>query len=127
MPPEWIDKLAAIEAILRDKGWWDGYAGYSDCHVCGCRNGDMEYRDTVSHFKWPNGYIHYIKEHNLKAGGIFAETIRDIDMGLYDILEHRPRRLKSFRLLRAGHGILVKAPTEHAAPGVGRVGGGGAP
>jgi hypothetical protein len=39
------------------------YMGYSNCRVCGKINGNEEYTDGK--YVWPEGYLHYITEHNV--------------------------------------------------------------
>lgn len=39
------------------------YKGFSKCRICNCINGTIEY--SVGGFTWPDGYIHYIEDHDV--------------------------------------------------------------
>ena len=57
-----------------DRGWVSAYFRYgilaraymgpSVCRICGARNGSREYTDGT--FLWPEGFVHYIVEHDVK-------------------------------------------------------------
>lgn len=53
------------------------YKGYSACRVCGLRNGSMEYRLTMGDttFVWPEGYIHYIRDHGVRPDPDFEAAV----------------------------------------------------
>lgn len=39
------------------------YRGLSKCRICGCFNGSEEF--TLNGWKWPSGFKHYVKDHNV--------------------------------------------------------------
>jgi len=41
-----------------------GYKGSSKCRICGKWNGSREY--SYKGWTWPEGYIHYIMDHNVR-------------------------------------------------------------
>lgn len=57
--------------------------GWSQCRICGCRNGSVEYDmdekkvgdNEYSVTVMPEGYIHYIKEHKIKPHKRLLEYI----------------------------------------------------
>lgn len=48
------------------------YRGWSNCRVCGCRNGNQEYHREG--FIFPQGYLHYVMEHNVKPPQPFIDA-----------------------------------------------------
>lgn len=64
---------------------WDQYMGYSNCRFnCGIPNSDMgnttikiTYNNTI--FEFPNGYIHYIKNHNVHPSPEFCDMILNFE------------------------------------------------
>ena len=66
--PTWKEQhpevYEAVVAYLSTPDREVAYRGYSSCRVCGCSNGDCTYyRDE---FEYPEGYIHYIREHGMR-------------------------------------------------------------
>ena len=51
-----IDYLDSFDKI-------NHFRGYSGCRVCHCHNGSAERTDGK--YLWPEGYSHYIKEHDV--------------------------------------------------------------
>lgn len=51
------------------------YRGYSQCRICGCRNGSQSFRLDV--WEWPSGYCHYLAEHEVRPSRDFELFIRD--------------------------------------------------
>ena len=49
------------------------YRGFSTCRVCGCLNGTKEF--SHNNWKWPEGLMHYIVEHNVQPSIEFQEMI----------------------------------------------------
>jgi hypothetical protein len=49
------------------------YMGWSDCRLCGCQNGTMEFE--LDGWLWPEGFGHYIEKHNVKPSGEFITFI----------------------------------------------------
>ena len=52
-----ISYLEYGEKCNQQKGW-------SNCRLCGCHNGSFERND--GEFVWPEGYVHYIRDHDVK-------------------------------------------------------------
>lgn len=54
------------------------YMGSSRCRLCKCFNGNLEYTiedsDGVS-ITFPQGYLHYLKEHNVEIDKFLEETL----------------------------------------------------
>ncbi|MFI5297271.1 MAG: hypothetical protein ACHREM_04170 [Polyangiales bacterium] len=55
---------AAVVAYLRAAPIVENYFGWSDCRICGCRNGSSERSDGV--YLWPDGFAHYLEAHHVK-------------------------------------------------------------
>jgi hypothetical protein len=61
------------------------YMGMSQCRVCGCMNGCSEYKsehvnnsnNTITYL-WPEGYKHYITEHNVAPDPQFVKFINTV-------------------------------------------------
>lgn len=51
------------------------FLGWSDCRICGCMNGTMEYE--LYDWLWPEGFKHYIEKHNVKPSEDFIAFIVD--------------------------------------------------
>lgn len=49
------------------------YRGWSTCRICECHNGNAEY--SHEGFTWPEGYLHYIKAHNVKPDEEFMKMV----------------------------------------------------
>ncbi|MHA2427917.1 MAG: hypothetical protein ACXADB_07835 [Candidatus Hermodarchaeia archaeon] len=47
--------------------------GWSDCRVCGKMNGSTEQTDGT--YIWPDGFAHYIIEHNVKPPQEFIDHV----------------------------------------------------
>ena len=62
---EWTsDDRGVVSAYFRRGTTARAYMGPSFCRMCGVRNGSLEYTD--GRFLWPDGFAHYIDEHNVK-------------------------------------------------------------
>lgn len=87
---EFIKKLLLIEEKIkkRELGEIIYYKGYSQCRLCEeeyiedlffedkynhTENGNAEY--TLDLYQWPEGYIHYVKKHNIKVDREFKHFI----------------------------------------------------
>lgn len=87
-----LERLAAVEAAavleteaweseLRLKGKAKGgecvrlYLGFSLCRVCGKPNGCLEY--IVEHWTWPEGFQHYVLEHDVRPSPDFERFIAE--------------------------------------------------
>jgi len=69
---EFLSKLAQVEK----KTPTFKYMGYSDCRICGEKNGYQTYYTDL--FAWPEGYKHYIKEHDVMPSAAFVLHIRGL-------------------------------------------------
>lgn len=49
------------------------YRGWSSCRICGERNGHREF--TFGGYCWPEGYLHYIQEHNVEPSEGFKKML----------------------------------------------------
>ena len=69
-----IKKIEKIQKVAHEKH----YRGYSECRVCWYeRNGSKEY--FIDYFVWPEGYIHYLKDHNVAVDKEFGEYVDKFD------------------------------------------------
>jgi hypothetical protein len=57
---------ASAERVICFRGW-------STCRICRCKNGTQEFVST--HFTWPEGYLHYIRDHSLRPPAEFVEFV----------------------------------------------------
>lgn len=64
-----VSKLVKIEAKAREVI----FKGLSPCRICGCNNGAAEY--TYKGFRWPDGYKHYLLDHNVACDARFRTMI----------------------------------------------------
>ena len=53
------------------------YKGSSTCRICGDWNGTKEYE--YNGFRWPEGYSHYIEEHNVRPDKAFYDMIMSVE------------------------------------------------
>jgi hypothetical protein len=69
---EWDeDEKAAVLEYLWNAEFTGHYKGYSNCRICGARNGYAERGD--SKYNFPDGLAHYVEEHNVKLPRSFIE------------------------------------------------------
>ena len=82
--PAWSPhERAEVLAYMAQEGRvHESWYGMSTCRICGCQNGSRDYTDDV--FLWPEGFPHYIREHQVKPPQDF--------IGLVLPLKGRPRR-----------------------------------
>lgn len=66
---EFLAALSSVESSAHPKH----YKGWSTCRLCGCRNGSVEYE--LGNWRWPVGYAHYVKEHNVRPSLAFQEFV----------------------------------------------------
>lgn len=57
-------KKKKIVAYLKKGRFVNQYLGFSECRICGKRNGNSEFTD--GRFLYPEGLLHYIIEHNIR-------------------------------------------------------------
>lgn len=69
-----INKLEEIEKIAEEQR----YRGWSSCRICDKSNGSVEF--TYNGFRWPSGFMHYIKEHNVSPSKQFLKNILDLNL-----------------------------------------------
>ena len=69
-----INKIKKIQEIANKTH----YRGFSYCRLCNkTNNGAIEY--AIDNFVWPEGYLHYVKEHNVAVDKEFAEYVNKFD------------------------------------------------
>lgn len=68
-----VAKLEALEANLMEKKLYDAYRGCSHCRLCDQVNGNKEF--SLGKWVWPDGYMHYIKDHNVKPSDAFYKFV----------------------------------------------------
>ena len=82
-----INKLALLEKTafhnhMEDKPvvhgmvYEIGYYGNSTCRICKKQNGSLEYYTTL--FRWPEGYKHYLINHNVPPTPEFKQHIMSL-------------------------------------------------
>ena len=86
---EFIPRLERIEEKLRgfdkrsEMNLMCHYMGSSTCRLCSKDNGSSEYivyrKETNTKVVWPEGYIHYLKEHNVMPENTFMEVMKRFD------------------------------------------------
>jgi hypothetical protein len=75
-----------VVRYLRAGRFHTAYMGYSNCRICGCRNGDREFTDGV--WFWPEGYAHYLEAHGVAPP---EEFVAHVLHGIRKTTEGRPR------------------------------------
>lgn len=68
---QFLADLESVEQRLRP----DLYKGWSTCRCCGCPNGSAEFK--AEGWEWPEGFKHYVAEHNVRPSLAFQEFIRE--------------------------------------------------
>jgi hypothetical protein len=55
------------------------WKGYSPCRICELANGSVSYRLQIGDitFTWPEGYIHYIRDHGVRPDPDFERAINE--------------------------------------------------
>lgn len=66
-----ITRLQEVEKVAQ----CISYRGFSSCRICGCMNGSREFLHNG--FRWPQGLMHYITEHNVQPSAEFREMINE--------------------------------------------------
>lgn len=69
---DFLTKLHNVEK----KASFFSYMGFSRCRICGQRNGTKTFYSNT--FAWPDGYSHYIEEHNIQPSAAFVLHIRGL-------------------------------------------------
>lgn len=76
---KFLDALAKKERFAVQRT----YRGFSRCRCCDKPNGSADF--SLNGWTWPEGYAHYIKEHNVRPSLAFqmfilgADHIRDLE------------------------------------------------
>lgn len=72
---DFLALLSGVENLIKGHqlGRINRYRGFSSCRCCGKANGSQEY--TYNGFQWPEGFRHYIEEHNVKPPQDFIDFI----------------------------------------------------
>lgn len=76
---DFIVRLETLEKSLRERGEdsYVGYRGYSFCRCCeNRRNGSHTY--VHDGWIWPEGYIHYLRDHNVQPDKDFKLFIMEL-------------------------------------------------
>lgn len=68
---EFITKLISVQKTAKSLQ----YRGCSLCRICNKVNGSITYQ--CNDWQWPQGYIHYITEHNVKPSKEFRDMINE--------------------------------------------------
>lgn len=67
---KFLKALAIVEKVARP----EHYKGYSNCRICKKRrNGTASY--ILQGWTWPEGFRHYVEEHNVRPSLAFQEFI----------------------------------------------------
>jgi len=56
--------FAVVLAYLNNPERTKGYRGSASCRICGCGNGSQDW--FKGPFRYPQGYVHYLVEHDFK-------------------------------------------------------------
>jgi hypothetical protein len=51
--------------------------GYSECRLCGARNGSLELTDGV--YVWPDGLSHYVRQHSVRLPTAFTDHVERME------------------------------------------------
>jgi len=70
---KFLNTLTIIEKKIARK---ESYMGFSWCRICKCHNGSEEY--YWGRYIWPEGFKHYIIEHNIEIPNDFFNEIVNI-------------------------------------------------
>lgn len=78
--PEWkrdhFKEYLQVTSYLAAGRIKDAYAGSSCCRICGMSNGSCDITDDI--WVWPEGFLHYIIEHNVKPPQKFIDYIMEM-------------------------------------------------
>ncbi len=66
-----IDKEKLVDSGMTGKV--EICMGASKCRLCGANNGNLEY--YLDGFVWPQGYLHYLKDHNVDCDLAFKQYL----------------------------------------------------
>ena len=66
---EFLKRLRVIEKSTTK----NHYKGFSRCRICNKVNGTKEH--VIENWNWPEGFLHYVEEHNVRPSIAFQEFI----------------------------------------------------
>ena len=72
-----LASLMSVQNRLRSSFQFRDYDGRSKCRLCGQQNGSGEY--VTQKFVWPEGYLHYMRVHNVSPNPEFVWYITQLD------------------------------------------------
>ncbi len=83
---EFLRHLGRVESIAEKTL----FRGFSTCRICGHANGSAEY--ATDHWEWPNGFGHYISDHNVEPTPEFKAYIDDLAIAMDRARKPQPLR-----------------------------------
>jgi hypothetical protein len=72
---DFLTKLATVEAAARQRHM----KGSSTCRVCGETNGSSSF--TFGGWEWPDGFVHYLRDHGVRPTADFEAFVTGFDTG----------------------------------------------
>lgn len=69
-----IERKKVIQYLRSNKKERYAWMGWSTCRICGCMNGSTCLTD--GRWVWPEGFLHYITNHNVKPPMEFLEYLK---------------------------------------------------
>lgn len=68
--------IARLKSLM-ETGYMAGYRGWSTCRICGKHNGTKELEIIRGRIKYciPEGYVHYLEDHNVAYDPKLLEVI----------------------------------------------------
>jgi hypothetical protein len=75
--PKWPQRAAFLRALdgAEAEAQRVSYRGFSNCRLCGCRNGSQSFRLNV--WEWPQGLRHYVADHEVRLSPEFEVFVRE--------------------------------------------------
>jgi hypothetical protein len=72
--------LEKLEEIERNS-YMKYYLGFSQCRICLIENGSIEYyyKKNDKIYVFPSGYIHYVRDHNVKVDEWFYKMVMGLE------------------------------------------------
>jgi hypothetical protein len=64
-----LEKLTKLESKAQKRH----FKGWSNCRLCKKPNGSSEF--TLKGWRWPEGYRHYIQDHNVRPSPEFKDFV----------------------------------------------------
>ena len=68
---DFLAKLSVVEEFAKPIC----FRGYSYCRMCKQRNGSVSFE--LNEWEWPEGFRHYLEDHNIKPTDEFVRMIAD--------------------------------------------------